>query len=92
MTTSDWITVIIGGPPSLAILWAALRVLPRRFSTIERRLDKQDAQLDSIEHEIHTNSGSSLKDAVIRVETRLTALDDGYRYNFERIDRKLDLL
>lgn len=37
------------------------------------RLDRQDEAITAIGHEVHTNSGSSLKDAVLRSEAAQTA-------------------
>jgi hypothetical protein len=34
------------------------------------RLDAIEQQLDSVQHELHPNSGSSLRDAVDRVDER----------------------
>jgi len=38
---------------------------------IMARLEIMEARLKSVEHEVVTNQGSSLKDAVARIETRL---------------------
>lgn len=68
------------------------------------RLDKQDAlqvllatKVDAIDHEVHTNNGSSLKDAVIRTEEQQKAtagrladhLTDA-AYQMGRIDAFMD--
>lgn len=51
----------------------------KRLHTIETdgaearaKLDEQGAKLDSIDHELHPNSGSSLRDEVDRISTALT--------------------
>ena len=38
---------------------------------IFERLDHQDGVLETIRHEVEFNNGSSVKDAVVRVETKL---------------------
>lgn len=51
----------------------------REIPGIFERLDAQDEKLDIIKHEVETNTGTSLKDAVRRVES-------GQR----RVEKKID--
>lgn len=76
---------------------AAVIALAEFRSSIDQRLDSQDHQIASIAHEIHTNNGSSLKDAVIRMEERQKAvvekLDDHLEfsaYQVQRVDKFID--
>lgn len=80
------------------------RLMNERFDRLEDRTDAQDVKLESIEHETHTNSGSSIKDAVIRIEGKLDVfavrqkatdqkVDDHMaqaRLDLQRIDRALE--
>lgn len=45
--------------------------LPERFDHIYEKLDTLEIRLMSVEHEVKTNGGSSIKDAVKRIEDRL---------------------
>jgi hypothetical protein len=45
--------------------------LPEQLSYIHEKLDTLEIRLISVEHEVKTNGGSSIKDAVKRIEDRL---------------------
>jgi hypothetical protein len=45
--------------------------LPDQMSYIHDKLDTLEIRLISVEHEVKTNGGSSIKDAVKRIEDRL---------------------
>lgn len=48
--------------------------LPARFQHIDEKLDTLEIRLMSVEHEVKTNGGSSIKDAVKRIEDRLDTI------------------
>ena len=48
--------------------------LPSRFEHIYEKLDTLEIRLMSVEHEVKTNGGSSIKDAVKRIEDRLDTI------------------
>jgi hypothetical protein len=48
--------------------------LPDRFQRIDKKLDTLEIRLISVEHEVKTNGGSSIKDAVRRIEERLDTI------------------
>jgi hypothetical protein len=48
--------------------------LPHRFQKIDEKLDTLEIRLISVEHEVKTNGGSSIKDAVRRIEERLDSI------------------
>jgi hypothetical protein len=48
--------------------------LPSRFQRIDEKLDTLEIRLMSVEHEVKTNGGSSIKDAVKRIEERLDSI------------------
>jgi hypothetical protein len=48
--------------------------LPDRFHKIDEKLDTLEIRLISVEEEVKTNGGSSIKDAVRRIEDRLDTL------------------
>jgi hypothetical protein len=48
--------------------------LPDRFQRIDEKLDTLEIRLISVEHEVKTNGGSSIKDAVRRIEERLDSI------------------
>ena len=45
--------------------------LPEQLTYIHDKLDTLEIRLMSVEHEVKTNGGSSIKDAVKRIEDRL---------------------
>lgn len=45
--------------------------LPEQLTYIHDKLDTLEIRLISVEHEVKTNGGSSIKDAVKRIEDRL---------------------
>ena len=45
--------------------------LPEHLQFIHEKLDTLEIRLISVEHEVKTNGGSSIKDAVKRIEDRL---------------------
>jgi hypothetical protein len=48
--------------------------LPARFERVDEKLDTLEIRLMSVEHEVKTNGGSSIKDAVRRIEDRLDTI------------------
>lgn len=48
--------------------------LPERFNDVNTKLDTVEIRLISVEHEVKTNGGSSIKDAVKRIENRLDSI------------------
>jgi hypothetical protein len=48
--------------------------LPARFERVDEKLDTLEIRLMSVEHEVKTNGGSSIKDAVRRIEDRLDSI------------------
>jgi len=48
--------------------------LPDRFQHIDEKLDTLEIRLMSVEHEVKTNGGSSIKDAVRRIEERFDTI------------------
>jgi hypothetical protein len=48
--------------------------LPEQMAYIHNKLDTLEIGLISVEHEVKTNNGSSIKDAVKRIEERLDSI------------------
>ncbi len=48
--------------------------LPARFQHIDEKLDTLEIRLISVEEEVKINGGSSIKDAVKRIEDRLDSI------------------
>ena len=48
--------------------------LPEKFKYVYETLGELQEGLKAVEHEVKTNGGSSIKDAVIRIEKRLDSL------------------
>jgi hypothetical protein len=45
--------------------------LPEKFQYVHDKLESLEAAVKVVEHEVRTNGGSSIKDAVKRIEDRL---------------------
>jgi len=52
----------------------AVQELPDFIARTDATLARQDERIDEIHHEVHYNNGSSVKDAVRRVETGVADL------------------
>jgi hypothetical protein len=48
--------------------------LPEKFKYVHETLGELQEGLRAVEHEVKTNGGSSIKDAVLRIEKRLDTL------------------
>jgi hypothetical protein len=48
--------------------------LPEKFKYVHETLGQLQEGLKAVEHEVKTNGGSSIKDAVMRIEKRLDTL------------------
>lgn len=70
-----WFTAVVGG---VSALWLVLRWIRGGVRWVDvvaglpARLDTQDRVLDEIRHEVTYNNGTSVKDAVDRIEKALT--------------------
>ena len=68
------ITVIVG---TLIKIWPFISKVVHTIDIISElpdRLDKIEARLMGVEHEVKTNGGSSIKDAVKRIEDHLNKI------------------
>ena len=68
------ITVIVG---TLIKIWPFISKVVHTIDIISElpdRLDKIEARLMGVEHEVKTNGGSSIKDAVRRIEDHLNKI------------------
>ena len=68
------ITVIVG---TLIKIWPFISKVVKTIDIISElpdRLDKIEARLMGVEHEVKTNGGSSIKDAVKRIEEHLNKI------------------
>ena len=43
----------------------------QQFKDVKDHLARQDEKLELVEHEVKLNSGTSIKDALVRVEAKL---------------------
>jgi hypothetical protein len=57
-----------------------------RLPDVMEKVDDMTAQVSEIHHEVHYNNGSSVKDAVRRVETKLGRVEEGVAGLYERAD------
>ena len=68
------ITIIVG---TLIKIWPFISKVVKTIDIISElpdRLDKIEARLMGVEHEVKTNGGSSIKDAVKRIEEHLNKI------------------
>jgi len=66
--------VIVVSLGILIKIWPIISKIVRTIDIINelpQRLDKIEARLENVEHEVKTNGGSSIKDAVKRIEEHL---------------------
>ncbi|MDH6111908.1 hypothetical protein P3T36_006909 [Kitasatospora sp. MAP12-15] len=87
-----WSAAAVAIAGLLALLWRAVRALVRLVGRMDEVIDDWQgtpsrpgvpgrlgvmARLDRIEHELHPNSGASLRDALDRVEQCVTGSSSG---------------
>ena len=61
--------VVVGRPET--DVQAAIPSMRQQFAEIADHLARQDEKLELVEHEVQLNSGTSIKDAMVRVEAKL---------------------
>lgn len=69
--------LIIGILAALIKIWPFISKVVKVIdiiSELPERLDKIEARLENVEHEVKTNGGSSIKDAVKRIEDHLYSI------------------
>lgn len=91
-----WIILIVALLLFLRKLWPsiskmvklidALGQLPDFMSRTDTTLKAQDVKIDDIHHEVHYNNGSSVKDAIRRVEETSGRLERGVAGLYDRAD------
>lgn len=72
--TIVFIAAIVKAWPFIASVVKTVEIisnLPEQLTYIHDKLDTLEIRLISVEHEVKTNGGSSIKDAVKRIEDRL---------------------
>lgn len=67
----------------------ALMDLPQFMKTTAYTLAEQDTKIEEIHHEVQFNNGSSVKDAVTRVEAAVTVLSDTVGANTTKLTSSL---
>jgi len=69
--------VILAGLGILVKIWPVISkivTIVDIISELPERLDKIEKRLETVEHEVKTNGGSSIKDAVKRIEDHLYSI------------------
>ena len=61
--------VVVGRPET--DVQAAIPSMRQQFKDVKDHLARQDEKLELVEHEVQLNSGTSIKDAMVRVEAKL---------------------
>ena len=64
----------------------SLQTLPEFMEKTSATLARQDKQLADIHHEVQFNNGSSVKDAITRVEATTTRLEEGVAGLYTRMN------
>jgi len=79
---SSWSQVILSSAEILLLVWAGLRYINKLTARLEK-LDDINKRLETIEGQYRPNGGSSMKDAVNRIEKQLDKMQD-------RLDSHID--
>jgi predicted nucleic acid-binding Zn-ribbon protein len=61
-----------------------------QFTEIREHLCKQDMTLEKLEHEVQDNSGSSLKDAVRKINKDINEIRNSNSKSFDELNKKFD--
>ena len=89
-----WAVAIVALITALVRLWPFLKNAVQivdalvQLPALEKRVTAMQGQIDSIHHETHTNNGSSIKDALGRVEEGVSGLHG----RMDDVDRQLTSL
>jgi len=79
---SSWSQLVLSSAEILLLVWAGLRYINKLAAKLEK-LDDINKRLDTIESQYRPNGGSSMKDAVNRIEKQLDKMQD-------RLDSHID--
>ena len=79
---------VVGGFAVFAFVVKAWPFIRNTFRILDAlvRLPDVVEKVDQIHHEVHYNNGSSVKDAVRRVETKLGKVEEGVKGLYSRAD------
>jgi len=69
--------IIVAGLGILIKIWPTISKIVEvvdALSDLPDKLDRIDSRLEKVEHEVRTNGGSSIKDAVKRIEDHLYSI------------------
>lgn len=79
---SSWSQLILSSAEILLLIWAGFKYLNKVTNRLEK-LEDINTRLDKIESQYKPNGGSSMKDAVNRIEKQLDKMQD-------RLDSHID--
>ena len=79
---STWTQIIVSSVQIFALVWAGFKYINR----VTRKLDKLDdinKRLDKLETQYKPNGGSSMRDAVNRIEKQIDKLQDRFEKHID---------
>jgi hypothetical protein len=79
---SSWSQLVLSSAEILLLVWAGFRYINKLTVRLEK-LDDINTRLETIEGQYRPNGGSSMKDAVNRIEKQLDKMQD-------RLDSHID--
>lgn len=79
---SSWSQLILSSIEILAVVWAAFRYLNKIINRLDK-LDHIDDRLKKVESQYVPNGGSSMRDAVNRIEKQVDKLQDRFENHID---------
>ncbi len=81
--------VTLCGPMLVAAVVGLGRWLAKQFAAVNEKLDEQGAELTRVKEDVTPNHGSSLRDAVDRVESTVSKIEGSYREHLAQSARDI---
>lgn len=81
-TASTWSQFILSSVEILLLIWAGIKVVSK-ISTKLDKLDDIDARIKKVESQYVPNGGSSMRDAVNRIEKNMDRLQERFENHID---------
>lgn len=80
---SSWTQLIISSLEILALIWAGFKYINKIVNRLEK-LNEIDDRLKKVESQYVPNGGSSMRDAVNRIEKQVDKLQDRFENHIDK--------
>lgn len=81
-TASTWSQFILSSAEILLLIWAGIKVVSKISNKLDK-LDDIDARIKQVESQYIPNGGSSMRDAVNRIEKQVDRLQERFENHLD---------